>query len=261
MRDGRRSGAVALGGASKCSVVSTAPAPFFRVHKSEVVDVSTSRGNTGEVPKYKGTVGKLTLSRVSGSTFDDRMVKFLERRTAMNTALDHHVGFPVYSLDDRFEGVRIRTGGGFGGGLRSMRDPSRLKTYAVKVLHTTPDGAKVEVISLRKRRFAGARSRRMTVWQILDQPVRLADMRGAAENLAPGETVKLSRERPTVDWRPGRILVDGVPVTCEVAELDGRWGVAAETPEVGIVVVGDGIAVSDVALVQIDSSALRTLTI
>lgn len=55
--------------------------------------------------------------------------------------------------------------------------------------------------------------------------------------------------------------MDGVPVTCEVAELDGRWGVSAETPEVGIAVVGDGIAVSDVSLVQIDSPTLRNPTI
>lgn len=225
------------------------------------VDRSPRAGDTGDVPKYNGTVGKLTLARVSGSTSDDRMAKLLERRAAMDAALDHHVDFPVYSLDDRFQGVRTRTGGGFGGGLRSMRDPSRLKTYAVKVLHTTPGGATVEVISLRKRRLAGAQSRRMTVWQILDQPARLADVRAAAQSSAPGETVRLSRERPALDWRPGRILVDGVPVACEVTELDGRWGVSAETPEVGIAVVGDGIAVSDLALVQVDSSSLRRPTL
>lgn len=242
-------------------MICSAPGTIFvLVRQPEGVDVLPGSGDTGDVPRYKGTVEKSTLARVAGSASDNGMAKFLERRDAMHTALDH-VDFPVYSLDERFQSVRTRTGGGFGGGLRSMRDPSRLKTYAVKVLHTTPYGATVEVISLRKRRLAGAQSRRMTVWQILDRPARLAAMRAAAQSSAPGETVKLSRERPALDWRPGRILVDGVPVACEVTELDGRWGVAAETPEVGIAVVSDGIAVPDLALVQVDPSALSHPTL
>jgi hypothetical protein len=186
----------------------------------------------------------------------DRRAQILDR-IVWSRAMLAHPPFPVYCLDESWPHSRVRSGGGFSGGLlaglRAVRgDWSRLTVSAVNVDHAGAGGATVRVTSMPRRLSSGGRARRAMLGHRLG-PALAGQASAVEDGLSVDANSELwERTAAPLRWRPGRIVIDGRSVSCEVAERGGRWAVSAETVEVSLMLVGAVAAPADIALVRID---------
>jgi hypothetical protein len=153
--------------------------------------------------------------------------------------------FPVYGVDDQFQGLRWLT---------IWQSPRRL--YLVDLGHGRPeDGRWISVQTVAKSPYiATTRDSGSGPTGLHDvathAAIRLAELsssdRTEVSRLMDTEYALLEYD-PTLDrlnlldgWEAAEVTIDGVGHECRVRRLDDAWAILVDLPDVAIVVTGPG---------------------